>query len=231
MLHSLHRAIITSPNSIPDTIFALSINDIPSPNAWSFARSDDNLSPNTPWLMPHYGTWSWPMETLGPLDEAVHRIEKVESDTKWEKKIDKAVWRGTPWFGPDWRAGLRLMLVEVGRDQEWADVQDWNHGQNNTLSIEDFCKYKYIIYAEVSLFHVLINKNIADQTGQILFRPPSLPPSMRIYYPHSTTYLPPSQHTSPPPSILLPPAPSIGTPPTSTPEQSHHTTTLILPPP
>jgi len=95
------------------------------------------------------------METLGPLDEALGRIEKVENETSWEKKIDKAVWRGTPVFGPDWRPGLRLMLVEVGKGQEWADVEGWNAGQNNTLNIEDFCKYRYIIYTEVRSFHLL----------------------------------------------------------------------------
>lgn len=106
--------------------------------------------------MPHYSSWSWPIESLGPLDKAFARIEKYEENTKWEKKIDKAVWRGTPWFGPDWRAGLRLMLVEVAKGQEWADIEASNEGQNNTLPIEDFCKYKYIVYAEVSspfLFH------------------------------------------------------------------------------
>lgn len=136
---------------MPDTIFALSISDIPRINTWSFSRSDDDLTPNTPWLMPHYSSWSWPQETLGPLDAALVKIEGLERETKWENKIDKAVWRGTPYLGPDWRPGLRLMLVEVGRSQEWADIQDWNYGNNNnTVSIEDFCKYRYIIYAEVS---------------------------------------------------------------------------------
>jgi hypothetical protein len=100
--------------------------------------------------MPHYSYWSWPLEPLGALDDAIERIDKVERGITWEKKIDKAIWRGTPWFGPDWRPGLRLMLLAVAEKQEWADVEGWGEGQNNTLSVEEFCKYRYIIYAEVS---------------------------------------------------------------------------------
>src|SRR4051794_10872411 len=134
--------MITSPTPIPDMIFALTISDTPEANTWSFSRSDDHLTPDTPWLMPHYSSWSWPMESLGPLDEALIRVDQVEKYTPWDKKIDKAIWRGTLVFGPDWRPGLRLMLGEVAKEQEWADVGGSGQGQNNTLSIEEFCKYK-----------------------------------------------------------------------------------------
>lgn len=99
--------------------------------------------------MPHYSSWSWPLESLGPTDEALVRIERVEKEMTWEQKIGKAIWRGTAWFNPDWRAGLRPILVEVAKDKEWADVELWGQGQNNTLDVADFCKYKYIIYTEV----------------------------------------------------------------------------------
>lgn len=114
--------------------------------------------------MPHYGGWSWPLASLGPLDEAIGRINVVERDIEsrggWSAKIDKAVWRGTPWFNPDWRMGLRHMLLEVAgtrtlddgskQDRPWADVKTFTApGQPDGLSAEDFCRYKYIIYTEV----------------------------------------------------------------------------------
>ena len=104
--------------------------------------------------MPHFSSWSWPVEYVGPLDEAVTKIEHIEATTTWEQKINKAVWRGTEWFDPDWDMGLRPKLVKATEGKEWADVQLWGQGQeekNNTIAIEDFCKYKYIIYAEVYL--------------------------------------------------------------------------------
>jgi hypothetical protein len=127
----------------------LNINDEPRENTWSFARSDDDFTLKTPFLMPHYSSWSWPHPSLGPLDDALQRISHVESSTRWKDKIDKAVWRGTPWFNPDWRMGLRPMLIEVAGGREWADVEQAGQGQNNSINADGFCKYKYIVYTEV----------------------------------------------------------------------------------
>ena len=151
-MHSLHRAIITSPTALPDTVFSININDIPRENTWSFVRSDDEFSPHTPWLMPHFSSWSWPLEYVGPLDEALTKIEELEKQVRWEDKEDKAVWRGTAWFNPEWSVSLRPKLLEVTEGKEWADVQAWGQGQDpkNTLNIDEFCRYRYIIYAEVS---------------------------------------------------------------------------------
>jgi hypothetical protein len=103
--------------------------------------------------MPHFSSWSWPVEYLGPLDEALDKIERIEKGAPWEKKIKKAVWRGTTWFSPDWNPGLRPNLVEVAGGKEWADVELWGQGQeqNNTIPIEEFCRYRYIVYTEVCL--------------------------------------------------------------------------------
>lgn len=181
--------------------------------------------------MPHYSSWSWPTKSLGPLDEALVRIGEVEKDTEWENKIDKAVWRGTQWFGPDWRPGLRISLVEVGKGQEWADVEVWSEGQNNTLSIEDFCKYKYIIYAEVSpaLCLTIQLETMLTVSGKILFWPPSLSPSMRVYNPHPTTHFPSPRHPQPSPRLLLPPPASFHAPTPLTPQPADRAPTRLLP--
>ena len=71
----------------------------------------------------------------------------------WEKKVDKAIWRGTTVFNPDWSPRLRHLLVEVAKGKEWADVEGSGQGLNNTMKGEDFCKYAYIIYAEVGHLH------------------------------------------------------------------------------
>lgn len=74
----------------------------------------------------------------------------MEQETPWESKIDKAVWRGTPWFNPDWSIGLRPKLINVTEGEDWADVEYTE--ERNMINIEDFCKYKYIVYAEVWFF-------------------------------------------------------------------------------
>ena len=105
--------------------------------------------------MPHFSFWAWPLPFIGTLDSALSRIATVESSTPWSKKIDRVVWRGTAWFNSVGNTNLRPKLLEVAKGKEWADVEDlkwYTNGDkaSNSLLIEDFCKYKYIIYTEVS---------------------------------------------------------------------------------
>ncbi|MCJ1307304.1 hypothetical protein MMC25_000950 [Agyrium rufum] len=172
-LHALHRAIITSSEPIPDTFFSLSINDLPANNTWTLARpGDPRHYPGAPnngdtskpiedwkpvgnyWPMPHYSSWSWGMPYIGTLDEALSRIERIEAKhPKWSDKIPKAIWRGTEGFNPMWNTQLRPSLVRLARDKPWADVEPLHNSNprvknNNVVSIEDFCRWRYIIYTE-----------------------------------------------------------------------------------
>jgi hypothetical protein len=106
--------------------------------------------------MPHFSGWSWPKPFIGTLDQALSKIEIIEEETKWEDKIDKAVWRGTGQFNSVGNIALRPQLLEVTKGKSWADVELLQWGNNavdakNAIGIEDFCKYKYIIYTEVRI--------------------------------------------------------------------------------
>jgi hypothetical protein len=152
-LHALHRAILTSPTPVPNTVFALNIEDQPRPKTWSFARSDDQWTPDNVWVMPHFSGWSWPLEYVGTLDEALSSIDAYEANATWEAKDKRLVWRGTAWFNPEWNLGLRHNLLNVAEGEPWGDVQVTGttglEAKNNTLRIADFCKFKYILYVEV----------------------------------------------------------------------------------
>ena len=156
VLHQLHRALITSPTPLPDTIITLSILDTPHTHALSFARPNDPKIPSLYWLMPHFSFWAWPLPFIGTVDSALSRISAIEASYPWEKKIDKVVWRGTAWFNSVGNTNLRPKLLEVTKGQAWADVENlvWYESgakSRNALRIEEFCKYKYIIYTEVLL--------------------------------------------------------------------------------
>jgi hypothetical protein len=127
---------------------AFTINDIPKNNSWGFARPNKN-SNNNVWTMPLFTGWSWPKEGLGSLDTILRRITEVESEVSWEEKQDKVVWRGTIWFNPLGYPDLRKHLVAATQGEErekWADVAALN--ATNALKIEDFCRYKYVVYTE-----------------------------------------------------------------------------------
>ncbi|KAF2503253.1 hypothetical protein BU16DRAFT_569124 [Lophium mytilinum] len=153
VLHQLHRALLTSPEPLPDTVFALVVNDNPKNNSWSFARPSKEPVGMNYWLMPHFSYWSWPLPFVGMMSDVLSKIAFVEETIPWESKVDKAVWRGTPWFNPAGSPNLRPGLLEAaGGQKQWADVQSlkWESGgkAKNAIAIEDFCKYKYVIYAE-----------------------------------------------------------------------------------
>jgi hypothetical protein len=80
------------------------------------------------------------------MDDTLRRIDDVEN-MGWDVKENKAIWRGTVWFNPLGYPNLRKNLIAVTKGHtEWANVAPLN--ATNALSIEDFCRYKYIVYTE-----------------------------------------------------------------------------------
>ncbi|KAH8815934.1 glycosyl transferase family 90-domain-containing protein [Xylogone sp. PMI_703] len=159
--HQIHRALLTSSEPLPDIVFALNILDNPLPGTWSYSRPvlpPGNLDQGNPiFPMPHFSYYSWPKPYIGPLSKALSHIATIEESTPWAQKIDKAVWRGTAWFTPAGRPEGRRRMLEVAREKgksgkekgemkPWADIESTKKG--NELRIEDFCRYRYVVYAE-----------------------------------------------------------------------------------
>ncbi|KAJ2894351.1 hypothetical protein MKZ38_007706 [Zalerion maritima] len=163
-LHQMSRAILTAPNPIPDILFMLNIHDNPFANSLSYARAADpdqaTSAEHHVFTMPHFAYWHWMrLPFINSLANASTQIEAIEESTTFHDKIPKAVWRGTPWFGSPSNVELRKKLLSVTKDAvtgdtlPWADIESlkWeNNGQSssNALPIEDFCKYKYVVYTE-----------------------------------------------------------------------------------
>lgn len=147
ILSQLHRAILTSPSRLSDTPFAFVVNDNPKNNSWVFSRPNKHSTYNI-LVMPSFAFWSWPSPTLGTFDDIMARIDIVERQNPWEKKIDKVVWRGTPWFNSPGHPTLRQDLLKATHNREWADVASLNKSVDNSLAIEEFCKYRYVVYTE-----------------------------------------------------------------------------------
>lgn len=154
VLHQLDRALTTSPSPLPNTIFAFNILDTPMNNSWAFSRSNNpQIEDGNYWVMPHFSFWSWPISFIGSVDQALFKIGHIEKNIQWTEKIDKAVWRGTGWFNTVGNKDLRPSLIQLGKEKEWADIEalKWNtnaESAENSIGIEDFCRYKYIVYTE-----------------------------------------------------------------------------------
>jgi hypothetical protein len=97
--------------------------------------------------MPLFTSFSWPTQHLGPLASLLARINIIESlYPSYAAKIDKVIWRGTPHFSPPGTPSLRHSLLAATKHKAWADVLPYN--ASTALPIEQFCRYKYVVYTE-----------------------------------------------------------------------------------
>ncbi|EGO54481.1 hypothetical protein NEUTE1DRAFT_124720 [Neurospora tetrasperma FGSC 2508] len=177
-LHQVHRALLTLPPSDRslisdlDTILTINILDTPFGTALQYTRNADPAhAPSDPdartFLIPHFSFWAWDLPFIGSISRAASAITNLEitqfQGNRWHSHKDpRAVWRGTTWFNSIHNPQLRYKLVSTTKGKPWADVQslEWatattttmGNGESknatNSLAIEDFCKYKYVIHTE-----------------------------------------------------------------------------------
>lgn len=190
-LHQLHRAVLTTPPSdppLPDTLLSLNIQDQPFGTALAYStQADPAARPGAlttdanadarSWLMPHFSFWAWNLPFVGSMSRAAAAITALESSTPFSAKIPRAVWRGTTWFSSVHNPRLRANLVALARDQPWADVEPlaWDTAgaertAGNALAIEDFCRYKYVLYTEGVTYSGRFQ--FLQMCGSVLITPP-----------------------------------------------------------
>lgn len=102
------------------------------------------------WVMPDFGYWSWPLDVVGDYTQVRRDIQ--ENEEEWQKKIPKAVWRGSASTNE-----LREALLNVSEDKPWSDVQEitWKNRttlaagmQELSLSMSEHCNYQYVVHTE-----------------------------------------------------------------------------------
>ncbi|KAK3380930.1 glycosyl transferase family 90-domain-containing protein [Podospora didyma] len=168
-LQQIHRALVTSPDSLPDTAIAINIRDQPFGAAWSYSRpayampSSSGPPITRAFLMPHFSFWAWPQPFIGSLSRAAAAIDAIEASLPFSKKNPRAIWRGTVGFNSVHHPTLRQDLLNAteGRS-DWADVEalKWEEGNDSTnknkstavpsnaIMVEDFCRHKYVLHTE-----------------------------------------------------------------------------------
>ncbi|KAF3484072.1 DUF821 domain-containing protein [Arthroderma uncinatum] len=145
-LHALHRAIVTSPEPLPNIEFVYNTDDRVDPiTQWGYARREED---KYIWLMPDFGYWSWPETKVGSMKEVQMKAEVAEQAWPWTKKIPRLFWRGAT-MGLE----VRDKLVEITKDQPWADVKPiiWRNNEsmkNDLRSMPDHCEFKYLAQTE-----------------------------------------------------------------------------------
>lgn len=145
----------------------INVQDLSADFTWSYSRpAYDPKSPGTlfvsrAFLMPHFSFWSWSLPFVGSLARAAEAIDSLEAALPFSKKDPRVVWRGTSRYKSAHNPHLRVDLLRVTDGAEWADVEylEWEHREignttemeriaTNSLMIEEFCRYKYVLYTD-----------------------------------------------------------------------------------
>lgn len=156
VLQSVHRAVLTSPEPIPNIEFTLfSVDKVHNVTGWALTRASDDVET---WLMPDFGYFSWPENKISSYNHVQRRAREMEEGSPhsgpeqkaypWKDKTPKLVWRGSE--GP--KGAPRRALVSAAKDQPWGDALpihwDPKQGHVNVISMADHCRWKYVAHTE-----------------------------------------------------------------------------------
>lgn len=153
VLQAIYRAILTSPDPVPNIEFSFSVSDFADPDyvnktVWALSRL---ASQESTWLMSDFAYFSWPLNGLIGSYEGV-RLKISEREPAWEDKIEKALWRGLVKNNK-----ARQDLINAAEGKDWSDVRgiQWSSAKTLTkasqkyaVSIVDHCAYKYLVGTE-----------------------------------------------------------------------------------
>lgn len=153
-LFQIHRAILSSPQPIPNIEFSVKINDVVSLTdsdsdavIWAFSRNMSDTIMDQVWLMPDFNYWSYP----GVVGSFAHyQSQVIDAYEDFDSKQSQLVWRGTPSFNP----AIRESLLEQSRDKEWSNVHNVSEDADDEdaaqwkISLPDHCQYKFAVHTE-----------------------------------------------------------------------------------
>ncbi|KAF2638290.1 hypothetical protein P280DRAFT_471405 [Massarina eburnea CBS 473.64] len=152
ILHQIDRALVSSPEPLPNIEFSFIVSDLPGENYqhhtfWSLSRlAVDEKT----WLMPDFGYWSWPLDLVGNYEQI--RAEVKANEIDWENKVPKALWRGALKTN-----AVRSSLIKATRGKPWADIEEvkWKNRTDlvaesavSALSMVDHCGHRFLIHTE-----------------------------------------------------------------------------------
>jgi len=157
VLHQINRALLASPEPIPNIEFSFIVNDRSgSPKGstlethWSFARQPADPEHERIWLIPDFNYWSW-RGIAGSFADYQRQVSNHDIDIA--EKDKRIIWRGNLDVNP----AVRGALLEKTDNKDWADVRALNWGNKtdiklHRLSMVDHCRYAFTAHTEGTLY-------------------------------------------------------------------------------
>ncbi|PWN45281.1 hypothetical protein IE81DRAFT_286031, partial [Ceraceosorus guamensis] len=161
LVHLFHTAMLSAPAdpSMPpvDLIMTPADKDGISPEdgTWAVTKRLDAPRQKGVWLLPDFGFAGWPEAGAPSYEEFFAEASQVESKWPWERKMDRAFWRGFANWYPTRRDLLARTNITAKPDREvWADVKQTSFHDAvggdfvPIVAPADHCQQKYLIHTE-----------------------------------------------------------------------------------
>ena len=148
VLADLNRAILTSPERLPDIEFLFNTADsAPSDRytpVFGLSRGLDERA----FLIPDFGYWAWPEPLVNGFTEFQDQADLVEEEVPWTKKKDQLFWRGNVRMNVERE---RLVSICELHNETWGNVRDIDWGnlkEGDRSDMADHCRYKFLAHVE-----------------------------------------------------------------------------------
>lgn len=164
LLSELNDAVMSAPEELPAIDMIVSSGDkdgfpgYESGPGWVLTRRLDSKDARGNWLAPDFGFKGWPEAQAPTHSEVVTLQNQVEEQYPWQRKTNRAFWRGFPNMYP-----IRKDLMDRTRPSShlpsnspdaWSDVFATTFGGETgpefrpLVTLQDHCQHKYLIHSE-----------------------------------------------------------------------------------
>jgi hypothetical protein len=148
VLADLHRAIITSPERLPDIEFLFNTADSAPSEEYTpvlgLCRGLDERA----FLISDFGYWAWPEPFVNGYREFENQVARVEGEVPWNEKKDQLFWRGNVDMNPERQ---HLVTLSDQNNETWGNVRhiDWGHlKEDDRYDMADHCRFKFVAHIE-----------------------------------------------------------------------------------
>ena len=148
VLADLHRAIITSPERLPDIEFLFNTADSAPSETHSPVFGLSRGLEERAFLIPDFGYWAWPEPLVNGFTAFEDQVDKVEKEVPWEKKKNQLFWRGNARMNPERE---NLISISDQNNETWGNVRDIDWGnlkEGDRYDMADHCRFKFVAHIE-----------------------------------------------------------------------------------
>lgn len=152
VLADLHRAIITSPERLPDIEFLFSTADSAPDGKYTPVFGLSRGIDERQFLIPDFGYWSWPEPHVNGFTSFEDQAQILEKETPWSKKKKQLFWRGAAKLNDE--RGQLVAMSEV-HNTTWGNVRniDWeNLKDDDRYDMADHCQFQFLAHIEGSRY-------------------------------------------------------------------------------